>query len=95
MAIIINDSGTARGVANDPESGKLDFTERRFVTFTDEAGAVHTIFVDVDHPITQPEALVDAWAKGELATAKPAPNPPAGQATEPAPSGEQGQGGAY
>lgn len=59
----------------------------RYVTFIDYRDAVHTVFLETDHPLTDPQAIVQAWEDGTLTTAKP--EQPAQQQQQ------QGGGGSY
>lgn len=59
MSVVI-DSGTARNAANTTNGTQLaaDPTEKRFVTYVNDLGAVHTIIVDVEHIAKDAESLV-------------------------------------
>lgn len=59
MAGII-DSGTAPNLHNANVSGNLvpDATERKFVTFVNELGGIHTIIVDAEHAAQSADELL-------------------------------------
>lgn len=59
MAGII-DSGTAPNLINGIANGQLvpDAKERKFVTFVNELGGVHTIIVDVEHAAETADELL-------------------------------------
>lgn len=68
----IIDHGTGRNLVNDVVNGVLSPspTERRFVTFLNEVGGVHTLIVDVEHAAKDAESLVKWFetARGLIAT---------------------------
>lgn len=50
--------GTARNMVRLPDSNAPDPTERKFVTYVNSVGAVHTVIVDIEHAAQDGEQLL-------------------------------------
>ena len=70
MAETIIDSGTARNIAGIPTRDGVipNPDERKYVTYVNDLGAVHTIIVDVEHAAKDASQLLD-WFRHTRAVA--------------------------